>query len=239
MLEEGKVSGLLLREQLQHVLSLAKAAQVAEMLPAETIAQWMQTTMLRVEAKTSIRDVARQVIARQDVPLQADILVTDPSRRLSWRPVGTGTHGARPPSCRYSNAVHRFADRPAQLVPLERELRERLHSHAPLGIIRADLTRLQAVNEQYGLAHGDELILSLATCSRRRRSNLERQGLSGASGGDDFVLLTGAEEAQTLCSAAGRVQIPCSLGSYHPQTIATGARASSLQFVPARSRSPL
>jgi len=202
VLESERVRGLVLRQQLDHVLNVVKAAKMAEMMPAETVSQWMRTDILRVHCDTHARDVMAQVIARQNVMLDADILVLEPcgSYRgvLSIRALMEAAAGQPVRQARYSDSLTGLPGR----VPLERALRQRIEEQQPLAAIRLDVSHLAAVNEQCGMNRGDDLILALAEILKKTsRKAGQPTDLIAHLGGDNFVVLTGADEANGVCRA--------------------------------------
>jgi diguanylate cyclase (GGDEF)-like protein len=220
VVEEEQVRGLLLRQQLDHVLPLVKAARAAEMMPAETISQWMRTDIHRVTADTPVCEVIEQVIARQNVALDADVLVLDYSGAykgvVSVRSLMEAAVNQPVRQARYADPLTGLPGR----VQLEHELRARLDSQAPLGVIRLDISHLADLNDQYGLSYGDDLILALAGLIKEVSLQCgTASDLTAHLGGDNFLLLTGAQETPGLCRALtegfneiARVSVPTAHG---------------------------
>ena len=75
VVEEGKPRGLVMRQQLDYVLDVAKAANIAALLPAETLAQWMRTNVLFADADSSLHEIARQATTRTDVSMESDVII--------------------------------------------------------------------------------------------------------------------------------------------------------------------
>lgn len=80
---------------------------------------------------------------------------------------------------------------------LAHALRETAETGRPLGILNLDLDRFKEVNDTYGHAAGDELIIQVAT---RLKSLAEPAGAVARLGGDEFAILVrdpppGAPEA--------------------------------------------
>ncbi len=202
VMEEGYARGLVMREQLSHVLGLASAAHVGELLPAETVAQWMRTNVLTAEEDTPILEVMRQVTARTDISLETDIVVARGDNQylgvLPPRLLMEAATAVRENQMRYADPLTGLPGR----VALEEALQERIAQRAPLAVIRADINGLSAFNRCYGLVSGDSVLLALA---RLLRETLEACGRPGDFlahlGGDDFVLLTHPETAIPICRA--------------------------------------
>ncbi|HZT41485.1 MAG TPA: EAL domain-containing protein [Chthonomonadaceae bacterium] len=75
VVEEGRPRGLVMRQQLDYVLDVAKAANIAALLPAETLAQWMRTSVLFADAEASLHEIARQATTRADISLESDVII--------------------------------------------------------------------------------------------------------------------------------------------------------------------
>jgi len=202
VMQGGKIAGLLLRRQLEHVLVLVKAAQAAEMMPAETICRWMRTDILTVSSDARVQSVLKQVISKQSLELDADILVLEPSGAywgvVSVRAIMEATADRTVHHALYCDPLTGLPGR----VLLERELDLRLHAQGSMGVIRIDINRLAAVNAQSGLAKGNSVILELAEAIKGASARQGRpDDFIAHLGGDDFVVLTGAKEASAVCAA--------------------------------------
>ncbi len=215
--ESESVVGLLARQQFDHFLPLIKAAQAAEMMPAESIGGWMRTDVLRVQSTSCVRDVVRQIVTRQDIVLDADILVLSGSGGYEGVvSVRSLMEAAALQPVRRALYCDPLTGRPGR-VPLEQELRSRIAAQSSLAVIRVDLADLTSVNDKYGLGRGDELILSvaelIASASARYGSPND---LIAHLGGDDFVVLTVPEQAHAVCSAIVEGFQSLSLGCGNP-----------------------
>ena len=202
VMQDGRIAGLLLRHQLDHVLVLVKAAQAAEMMPAEPVCRWMRTDILTVSSDSRVGEVIRQLISRQSLALDADVLVLDPSGAywgvVSVRALMEAVADRTVHRALYSDPLTGLPGR----VMLERELDSRLLAQGSLAVIRIDINRLAAINTSAGLAKGNSLILELAEAikvSSARHGKAD--DFIAHLGGDDFVVLTSAKEAAAVCAA--------------------------------------
>ncbi len=85
-------------------------------------------------------------------------------------------------------------------VSILNELDRRLNSNALFAVCYADLDKFKAYNDKYGFEHGDEVIKETARILIR---TVQKFGNSddfiGHIGGDDFVVLTTPDKADSLC----------------------------------------
>jgi EAL domain-containing protein (putative c-di-GMP-specific phosphodiesterase class I)/GGDEF domain-containing protein len=202
IVEDGFARGLLMRDQLQHVLDMASAAQVAELMPSQTLSQWMQTDVLFVDAEKPLGEVARQATSCEGISLQTDIIVVRDGNQYV---------GVVPPRTLMEMATalqenrQRYADPLTGLpnyVVLEQELRERIGARKSFVALRADLTKLEPFVRRFGVSQGDDVLVALGQIL---------QEVSAAQGGpedflahlgsDDFLLLTKPERVGAVCRA--------------------------------------
>lgn len=202
VVEEGYARGLVRRDQLGHALDMASAANVTALLPAETVAQWMHTEMLCVEEETPIQEVARQVMTRTDISLDADIVIVRREGHfqgvLPARALLESVLSAQERTQRYTNSLTGLPGR----VGLEQALEERLAARGPLAVLRADITGLAAFNRSYSLETGDRVIRALARLLQEVSTQCGRpDDFLAHLEGDDFALVTHPEAAPAICRA--------------------------------------
>ncbi|WP_377704480.1 diguanylate cyclase domain-containing protein [Pseudoduganella sp. UC29_71] len=78
---------------------------------------------------------------------------------------------------------------------LERQIAIASRSHAPLSVLYLDLDNFKTINDTYGHAAGDELLIS---ATARLTSQLRKADVAARLGGDEFaVVLCGAGAAET------------------------------------------
>ncbi len=82
-------------------------------------------------------------------------------------------------------------------VTIEREILERIENKTPFAVLYIDVNSFKAYNDIYGFVKGDDVIRETAriilTQSARSASFI------GHIGGDDFIVVTEPEKAESLC----------------------------------------
>jgi diguanylate cyclase (GGDEF)-like protein len=86
-------------------------------------------------------------------------------------------------------------------VSILNELQERIEKKDPLAVIYADLDKFKVYNDKYGFSHGDEAIRETARLLiRSTQSYGNPNDFIGHIGGDDFVVVTSPDKADTICA---------------------------------------
>lgn len=87
-------------------------------------------------------------------------------------------------------------------LSIDEEVRRRLAAHEPLALLQIDVDYFKSFNDHYGYARGDEAIRAVA---RILVDQVQRHGgpddFVGHIGGDDFVIVTHPEHAESLAEA--------------------------------------
>ncbi len=128
-----------------------------------------------------------------------------------------------------ANRRHLFAE-------LEREVRRASRSRQPLSVLMMDLDHFKAVNDQYGHAVGDQVLVAMAgRCLARLRTT----DICGRIGGEEFVALLpdtdadgAAIMAERLCSDVGEVPLADTAGGPLAVTISIGVATYHLPSLP-------
>jgi len=81
---------------------------------------------------------------------------------------------------------------------IDSELRRRLEEEVSFGYCYYDLDNFKAYNDYYGYARGDKVLSLLAGILTRNVLEASRGAFLGHVGGDDFVIISNAEEALDL-----------------------------------------
>jgi PleD family two-component response regulator len=85
-------------------------------------------------------------------------------------------------------------------VTIQKEVETRLAAHAPLSVCYCDLDRFKAFNDHYGFERGDRAIIFTAkVLLEALRRFGDGTDFLGHIGGDDFVIITAPDRAETIC----------------------------------------
>lgn len=86
-------------------------------------------------------------------------------------------------------------------VTIMNELEAAIHSGKQFAVCYLDLDKFKAFNDTYGFEHGDEVIRETARIILNSVHELgNREDFVGHIGGDDFVILTTLDKAETICN---------------------------------------
>ena len=86
-------------------------------------------------------------------------------------------------------------------VTIQKEIESRLATHAPLAVCYCDLDQFKAFNDHYGFSRGDRAITHTAQILLQVMQECgNARDFLGHIGGDDFVLLTTPDRADTVCA---------------------------------------
>lgn len=103
------------------------------------------------------------------------------------------------------------------------EIAARAATHASYAVCHVDLDEFKAFNDAYGFQRGDGILLMLARCLQDAVGHAgPPPAFLGHVGGDDFIVVCTAEQAEPLCDEALRAfdeQVP---GHYDPADVARG-----------------
>jgi GGDEF domain-containing protein len=199
VLEEERPRGLLMRNQLDHVLDLAKAAQLAALLPDDTIEQWIRTNLLFVQASVSIQEAAHQLTTRSDLSMETDIVVVNSENEyvgvVSPRLLLEHALMVQENQRRYADSLTGLPNR----VALEQEINSRLNERQPMAVLYADLTGFRLYNQAFGAAHGDEVLYEMKRlCLHALEQGAGGDGYLAHLSGDDFILMTEPSAGQAV-----------------------------------------
>ena len=87
-------------------------------------------------------------------------------------------------------------------ISIQRELEMRLASQQPLAVCYCDLNRFKAFNDHYGFERGDQAIAyTVQILLSAVKTHGNPTDFLGHIGGDDFVIITTPDRAETICGA--------------------------------------
>ncbi|MGE5706694.1 MAG: HAMP domain-containing protein, partial [Bacteroidota bacterium] len=89
---------------------------------------------------------------------------------------------------------------------IEDEIGGRLRMGAPLAVLYTDLDHFKSFNDKFGFEQGDQVITLTADSIRQAVAEAgEKEDFVGHIGGDDFIVVTVPERAETLCQEIIRI----------------------------------
>jgi len=86
-------------------------------------------------------------------------------------------------------------------IAIAAEIQRRLDAGEPFAVIYIDLDNFKALNDAYGFARGDQVIMLLADELRALQAGPFPAIFAGHLGGDDFVVLAGPDAYEPFCTA--------------------------------------
>lgn len=159
------------------------------------VSDFMQTDFLEVENITSIEDVSKMALARENQYLYDPIIVSQDKQYLGSVSVKDLLEAAiniqvnmaadkNPLTGLYGNSV------------IEKTIRDKLSGTGVFSAIYMDLDNFKAYNDAYGFYNGDKIIKTLAQCIANLCKTSE---LAGHIGGDDFIIISDSTDVTGLC----------------------------------------
>ncbi len=156
----------------------------------------------------------RQKNALRNKPILMLTSLNDQQNELAGLKAGADDYLTKPINtsrllARINTAIHRnireLDANPLTHLPgnasIFQEIERRLKNNAAFSVIYADLNDFKAFNDVYGFFRGDQAIKLAAQCITFCVESHVKQGLSfvGHVGGDDFVAVVHADEAEAVC----------------------------------------
>jgi PleD family two-component response regulator len=87
-------------------------------------------------------------------------------------------------------------------IAIEHEMRRRFEAREPWAVIYGDLDNFKAFNDHYGFVRGDDAIRLVSTTMSDAIKRIGREtDFLGHIGGDDFIIVTDPQRAETLAHA--------------------------------------
>ncbi len=87
-------------------------------------------------------------------------------------------------------------------IVIREEIERRIKENMKFAVIYCDINKFKAFNDKYGIARGDDVIKLVADISKKAiKTKGNPDDFIGHEGGDDFILLTTLDKAQTIADA--------------------------------------
>lgn len=84
---------------------------------------------------------------------------------------------------------------------IDDEIRVRAQQGTPFAVCYADLDNFKAYNDHYGFMRGDAVIRHTAAIIQDAAAEIEADAFVGHIGGDDFIVVCSATQAERICAA--------------------------------------
>lgn len=193
--EEGRPVGLLMKEKLHQMLSGQFGLPLYWNRPVDKI---MDTQPLVVEESTPINQVSQMAMAREPDKLYDAVVVTRDGLVCgiaSIRSLLEWVTNSRMTDAQWANPLTGLPGN----EPIRRELTRRIGEGKPFAVIYVDLDYFKWFNDRYGFQRGDEVIRFTGdVLVSSVRQGAQEEAFVGHIGGDDFIAVTGCEEAIEL-----------------------------------------
>jgi diguanylate cyclase (GGDEF)-like protein len=195
----GRPVGLLMKRDL-----LSRLAQPFghELYQRKTVATVMDLEPLVVASTLSTEDVMHRILNRDQGKRDDHVIVTEQGRYVGVVPTRRILEKVMLQRMSQARHANPLTGLPGS-IPVETEVNARLAAGEALSLLYVDLDNFKPYNDKYGVAHGDEVIASLARILKNvvdERHESSRD-LLGHVGGDDFLLLTTPEAAVALAAS--------------------------------------
>ncbi|MGM0646706.1 MAG: GGDEF domain-containing protein [Thermodesulfobacteriota bacterium] len=168
------------------------------------VAAIMDDTPLVVDAAESVEHVARLATARGRFKIYDDIIVTRGKTILGVASVQKLIDAMAKFQIEMAKGANPLTGLPGNLA-LESDIETRLARNQSFSLIYADLDNFKAFNDIYGFQSGDQVIKLLAKIMQHA---VTRHGtatdLVSHVGGDDFIAITGGQQAERICVSITR-----------------------------------
>lgn len=198
IVDQGKPIGILMKEKLHQMLAGQFGLPLYWNRPVERI---MNNQPLIVDEQLTVEHVSQLAMARDFSQLYDVVLITKDGQMAgaaSIRSILECITTLRTEAARTANPLTGLPGN----EEIQLELRRRIGQAEPLAVIYADLDYFKWYNDCFGFGMGDNLIRYLGELLRRE---LDQFGGSadfiGHIGGDDFIAVTKASIAESLCKS--------------------------------------
>ncbi|MCL6448753.1 MAG: GGDEF domain-containing protein [Armatimonadetes bacterium] len=203
-----QIEGLALVEKDQHPVGLIMRDKLFNQLGTQfgfaiyterPISLVMDAQPLILEADTPIEMVSQAAMGRLDHKIYDSIIITRNRKYhglVSIRALLDALTSMQIEAARFANPLTGLPGN----RQIEEELLNRLSGSRPFSVIYADLDNFKGFNDRYGFERGDQAIkLTAEIIAGTVREHGAAGDLTGHVGGDDFVVITLPEAAETIC----------------------------------------
>ncbi|WP_199624482.1 GGDEF domain-containing protein [Paenibacillus alkalitolerans] len=197
ILQEDKPVGLMSRDNLFRKLAVQYGISLYW---NKEISHLMDENPLIVDFNTPLENVSQLAMTRESGKLYDLVVVTKGDKlagAVTVRAILENITNIRMEHARVANPLTGLPGN----VQIQRELNRRLLSGEPFSVIYIDLDYFKWFNDYFGFQRGDEVIQFTAEVVQHSTEVCgNSHDFVGHIGGDDFIVITAAEQPDTICS---------------------------------------
>lgn len=198
VIKNGIPVGLVMKESMHQLLAGQFGLPLYWSRPIHKI---MDQDPLIVDAAIPVEQVSQLAMSREISRLYDIVLITRDDKLLgaaSIRSILECITNLRTEEARTANPLTGLPGNGA----IQREMERYIDRRQPVSIIYADVDYFKWFNDCFGFSLGDELIRYMADLLHEGIRRMGRKGdFIGHIGGDDFIVLTTAEDPRSLCAS--------------------------------------
>lgn len=163
------------------------------------ITHLMDRTPLIVEESAPIETVSQMAMSREKNRLYDLVVITSKDKMLGVASIQTILEAITNLRMETARVANPLTGLPGN-TPINREMNKRLFDGEPFSVIYADLDYFKWFNDRYGFQKGDQLIQFTADVLQQSVSACGNpHDFVGHIGGDDFIVITAAEDSSRVC----------------------------------------
>ncbi|MBJ6724298.1 bifunctional diguanylate cyclase/phosphodiesterase [Geomesophilobacter sediminis] len=168
---------------------------------AKKIRELMEPVALTFESTTRIEDAAASLNSRIGTLRLDNICITRNGAYVGMMDVDRFLKAMTDLQLVLAKGANPLTGLPGN-TSIERTIAERLNSEIPFDIAYLDLDNFKPFNDHYGFQKGDEIIRKVAEIMTAVAAGApEANAFCGHIGGDDFILITDADQAERLAES--------------------------------------
>ncbi len=219
VVEDDRPVGLLMKDKLYYHLGTNYGMSLYYRRPVERV---MDKSPLIVNADLPLEAVSQMAMGREEYNLYDLILVVRDNKLLGAVSVMALLNKITNLQLHRAHNSNPLTGLPGNLV-IEDRLKELIEAKEPFAIMYLDLDSFKAYNDKYGFERGDKVLLLTSTVlSLSIAKSGSVDDFLGHIGGDDFLIITKPEYAQSISSTIVEMFDNEVKSQYHPDDLAKG-----------------
>ncbi len=190
--KEQRVQGVLIRSEM---MELCGGLYGYSLHARKAASDLMSRDFLMVDENFSIEVVSKMAMARPQIQLYNDVIVTKNDKYYGRVSVKELLETAITIQVTKAVEANPLTGLPGNVI-IEDKIKKCITENTPYAIAYIDLDNFKAYNDAYGFNNGDIMIKTVVTCMKEACNNEE---FLGHIGGDDFVIIADYYELDETC----------------------------------------